>query len=136
MADETRPETEEPSTAAAITEPLAEELSEETDQADEQGDKLNQTVELRDVGPCKKHIKVTVDRGSIDALMDKKFSELVVDTPVAGFRPGKAPRKIIERRFRKDVTAEVRGEILLRSLGQLEDDNKLSALAAPNLDPA
>src|SRR5215831_3955655 len=119
MADETRPDAEEPGTSATITEPVDEAPSEETEQAE----KLSQTVEMRDVGPCKKHVKVTVDRSSIDALMDKKFSELVVDTPVAGFRPGKAPRKIIERRFRKDVSDQVRAEVLLRSLEQLGDDN-------------
>src|SRR5207245_880751 len=107
----------------------------EETETEEQDEKLNQTVELRDVGPCKKHIKVTVDRSSIDALMDKKFSELVVDTPVAGFRAGEAAREIIERRFRKEVAEEVRVEVLLKSLGQLEDDNKIAVLAPPNLDP-
>jgi trigger factor len=134
MADETRPEADEPSTAGTVTEPVAEDESEET--AEDQGEKLSQTVEMRDVGPCKKHVKVTVDRSSIDGLMDKKFSELVVDTPVAGFRPGKAPRKIIERRFRKDVSDQVRAEVLLRSLEQLGDDNKIAPLAPPNIDPS
>jgi trigger factor len=136
MADEPRPEPAEPSTAAAVSEPIVEEPLEETEPAEPASAKLNQTVEMRDIGPCKKHVKVTVDRSSIDDLMDKKFSELVVDTPVAGFRPGKAPRKIIERRFRKDVSDQVRTEILLRSLEQLDEDNKLVPLAPPNLDPA
>jgi trigger factor len=136
MADETRTETEESKTAESMTEPVTEELSDETGEGEEQDEKLNQTVEMRDVGPCKKHVKVTVDRSSIDNLIDKKFSELVVDTPVAGFRPGKAPRKVIERRFRKDVTQQVRAEVLLKSLEQLDEDNKLSPLAPPNLDPS
>jgi trigger factor len=136
MADKTRPEAEEPETAGTITEAATEEPSEETDQAEDQGEKLSQTVEMQDVGPCKKHVKVTVDRSSIDELMDKKFSELVVDTPVAGFRPGKAPRKIIERRFRKEVGDQVRAEVLLKSLEQLGDDNKFTPLAPPNIDPA
>src|SRR5437762_11426295 len=133
MADEPKPEAQEPGTAATVTEPA--EMADETTEAEEQADKLDQQVEMQNVGPCKKHVKVTVERSSIDALMDKKFSELVVDAPVSGFRPGKAPRKIIEKRFRKDVAAEVRGEILLRSLSQLEEDSKRNALAAPNLDP-
>ena len=74
MADETRPEAEESNAAAAITEPLAEEQSEDMEQAEDQGDKLSQTVEMHDVGPCKKHVKVTVDRSSIDGLMDPKCS--------------------------------------------------------------
>jgi trigger factor len=136
MADETRPEEEERNSAGTVLEPVTEDLSEDADQAEDQGEKLSQTVEMQDVGPCKKHVKVTVERSSIEALMDKKFSELVVDTPVAGFRPGKAPRKIIERRFRKDVSDQVRAEVLLRSLEQLGDDNDLTPLAAPNIDPA
>ena len=132
MADETRTETEQPKPAEfatetevskpaeSMTEPVVtEEVSEETEEGEEQADKLNQTVEMRDIGPCKKHVKVTVDRNSIDSLIDKKFSELVVDTPVAGFRPGKAPRKIIERRFRKDVSDQVRAEVLLTQPGTI-----------------
>ncbi len=50
--------------------------------------KLHQNVEIRDVGPCKKHIKVTVERQDIDARFGEKFSELVSDANVSGFRPG------------------------------------------------
>src|SRR5262249_40581619 len=41
--------------------------------------KLPQSVEMKDVGPCKKHIKVTVERDAIDKRLNEKFSELVVD---------------------------------------------------------
>ena len=33
----------------------------------EEKKKLQQTVDIKDVGPCKKHIKVTVHRADIDA---------------------------------------------------------------------
>ena len=39
--------------------------------------KLQQTVEIKDVGPCKKHVKVTVDRGAIDQRFNERFTELV-----------------------------------------------------------
>src|SRR6516162_8766286 len=81
--------------------------------------KLHQNVEIRDVGPCKKHIKVTVERKDIDERFGDKFSELVHDANVAGFRPGKAPRKIIERRYQKEVGDQVKSEVLLASLQQL-----------------
>ncbi len=58
MADETRPEAEEPGTAGTITEPIAEDASQESDQAEDQGEKLQQTVEMNNIGPCKKHVKV------------------------------------------------------------------------------
>jgi trigger factor len=147
MTDETRLEGQDPETtsavtepdptaAATITEPITETAADETEAGEEPSEKLHQVVELRDIGPCKKHIKVTVDRADIDALMNQKYSELVVDTPVPGFRPGKAPRRIIERRFHKDVSEKVRGEILLKSLEQLAEENQLTPITAPNIDPS
>ncbi len=136
MTDEKRPEEQEPEAATATAEAQDEAKPEGAEGGAEQPPKLTQTVEMRDIGPCKKHIKVTIDRGDIDKLLDKKFSELVVEAPVAGFRPGKAPRKIIEKRFKKDVVGQVRGEVLLQSLEQLADENDVAPLTPPNLDPS
>jgi trigger factor len=99
--------------------------------------KLPQTVEITDAGPCRKHVKVTVDRAAIDARMDEKFSDLVMNHPaqVPGFRPGKAPRKIIEKKFFKDVAGEVKTEVLMASLEQLAEEQQLSPLSPPELDP-
>jgi trigger factor len=100
--------------------------------------KLRQTVEIKDVGPCKKHIKVTVNREDIDSRFDEKFSELVMagDNVVAGFRPGKAPRKVVERRFGREVGEQVKAEVLMASLEQLAEENDVAPLSPPDLDPA
>lgn len=100
--------------------------------------KLPQTVEIRDAGPCKKHVKVTVDRSAIDARLDEKYSDLMFSTQstVRGFRPKKAPRKIIERRYKKDVLVDIKTEVLMASLEQLADEQSISPLAPPELDPA
>jgi trigger factor len=100
--------------------------------------KLHQSVEIKDVGPCKKHIKVTIDRNDIEHRLDDKFKELVGgDNPaqVPGFRPGKAPRKLIERRFQSEVGDQVKAEVLLASLEQLADEHDIAPLAPPDLDP-
>jgi trigger factor len=123
MTDETR--TDDQGTAAATADKPAEEPA-----------KLRQAVDIKDVGPCKKHVKVSVDRQDIDARFGEKFTELVHDSNVAGFRPGKAPRKIIERRFKREVGDQVKTEVLLASLEQLAEDHDIAPLSAPNIDPA
>jgi trigger factor len=99
-------------------------------------EKLDQQVEINDAGPCKKHIKVTVSRKDIDSLFDKKYTEIVKDysAPIDGFRPGKAPRKIIERRFQREVSEQVKGEVLMASLEQLAGD--VTPISPPNIEPA
>lgn len=98
---------------------------------------LQQTVEILDIGPCKKHVKVVVDRAAIDTRLREKIDELMVESPaqVPGFRPGKTPRKIIEKKFAKEVRNEVKNQVLMASLEQLADE-KLSPLGSPELDPS
>ncbi len=40
------------------------------------------------------------------------------DAHVPGFRPGHAPRKLVENRFRKDVAEKVKGALLMDSLAR------------------
>ena len=127
MADDT-------ATADDATKP-DEAAAETTPPADD--GKLKQSVEITDVGPCKKHVKITVDREAIDERFKEKFDELLKDRSAAvpGFRPGKAPRKYIERKFKPTVTEDVRREVLMASLQQLAEDSNISPLAPPELAP-
>ncbi len=132
MTDETKQD-DTPATSETAAEGSA--TTAEAEDGEKKPEKLGQEVEIKDVGPCKKHIKVSVHRDMIDKRLGEKFSELVVDSNVAGFRPGKAPRKIIERRFQKEVGNQVKSEILLASLEQLAEDYDIAPLSAPNIDP-
>src|SRR5476651_211922 len=123
-------ETETPETATATTEPTA-----DGEAKPEEKVKIKQSVDIKDIGPCKKHITVTVERSAIDGIFDKKYKELVGDSWIPGFRPGKAPRQIVTRKFKKDVHDQVKGEVLLASLEQLAEEHDVAPLSAPNLNP-
>ena len=97
--------------------------------------RLEQNVHIADVGPCRKHIRVIVERKDIDAKLKDKFNEMMPEAQVPGYRPGKAPRKLIERKFFKEVSEQIKGELLLQSLEQLAEDNKLNPISQPNIDP-
>jgi trigger factor len=142
MTDETTtPDTEQPVSPSPEEQPASEETAtavatEEAPASEEdQSKKLQQTVDIQDIGPCKKHIKVTVDRSSIDGRLDEKYSELRIDAVVPGFRKGKAPRKVIERMYAKDVGDQVKGEILMASLEQMAEEFDVAPLSPPDLNP-
>jgi len=128
MSDETRTDPEAKDSGVTATEAAPTEGA-------GSGKKLTQSVDIKDIGPCKKHVKVTIERGNIDRLMDDKFKELMPDANVAGFRPGKAPRKLVVKRFEKDVADQVKGELLLASMEQLAEDHDLAPLSRPDFDP-
>jgi len=96
--------------------------------------RLNLEVKIDDRSACERHITVTVSREDIDRYLNKEFSELMPAAHVPGFRPGHAPRKLVENRFRKDVVGRVKGSLLMDSLTQIHDDYDLSAIGEPDLD--
>ena len=124
MADEPQTDGTNPEAATGVV---------ETDGAEPK--KLNQQVEIKDVGPCKKHIKVSIERADLDSRLSDKFNEIAPDASMAGFRPGKAPRKLVEKHYHKEVGDQVKAEVLLQSLEQLADDYDIAPLSAPNIDP-
>src|SRR5262249_34528622 len=85
---------------------------------------------------CKKYIKVTIERDGVATRLNAKYSELRLEANVPGFRPGKTPRKVIERRFAKEVEGEGKGEVLVESLELLAEGHDIAPLSMPNIDPA
>lgn len=97
--------------------------------------RLNMEVEVREVGPCRKHVRVSIDRADVDQRFQEKISEMVKDAFVPGYRVGKAPRKLVEKRYAKEVADQVKGELLLQSLEQLTEEQRINPIAQPDFDP-
>ncbi len=97
--------------------------------------RINQAVQIKDSGPCKKHIQVSIARADLDERLAEKFAEVSVEAPIRGFRPGKAPKQLIERKFYKEVSEQLKTELLLASLEQLAEDHDLNPISPPDLNP-
>ena len=115
------------------TQDMADE-SDAQDVDDEGPEKLDLTVKVDERGTCERHITVTVPRDNISKYYDNEFSELVTTAEVPGFRVGHAPRKLIETRFRKEISDKVKSTIVLDAISQANDDEDLSAISEPDFD--
>ncbi|MDR3634220.1 MAG: trigger factor [Isosphaeraceae bacterium] len=96
--------------------------------------KLDLDVKITDVGPCRKHVKVAIARSDIDRQFQDSLKEMTREAVVPGFRPGHAPRQLVERRFRKQVSGQVKSTLLMSALEQLDEDYKIDPIAPPDLD--
>jgi trigger factor len=85
----------------------------------EEKPKLNLDVKIESRSACERHITVTIPREEIDRYLDKTYSEMMDKAVVPGFRAGRAPRKLVQLRYRKDVADQVKGSLLMDSLGRL-----------------
>ena len=125
----------------------ADELDELTDDVVENGDTpvdeteeagedqpLDLEVEVTSPSACERHVTVTVSREDIDRYLNDAFNELMPTSDVPGFRKGRAPRKLVENRYKKEVCEQIKGTLLMDSLTQVSEDENFSAISEPDLD--
>jgi trigger factor len=96
--------------------------------------KLNLSVDVKETSSCQRHVTVTVPRSDIDKYYARQFDELLPKAELPGFRVGKAPRKLLEKKFRKQIGEQVKGALLMDSLSQVQDSANFSAIGEPDLD--
>jgi trigger factor len=96
--------------------------------------KLSLEVKIEKPSTCQRHITVTVAREDVDRYLTEAFDELKPKAAVPGFRPGRAPRKLIETRFKEQVSDQVKGSLLMDSLGQVSEEYEFSAISEPDFD--
>jgi trigger factor len=120
-------ERDEPQTEAATAEG---EVNQETDAKK----RLTLDVQITDAGPCKKHVKILVPRSDIDEQFEESIGTFRKEALVPGFRPGKAPRELVQRRFRKEVAGQVKSALLMACMEQLDEEHKLNPITQPEFD--
>ncbi|MEX2112369.1 MAG: trigger factor [Pirellulales bacterium] len=103
--------------------------------AEAEVEKLDLSIKVDSPSACQRHITVTIPRPEIERYYDKAFSEQMGTAIVPGFRKGRAPRKLIEARFRKDVADQVKSSLLMDSMTQITEDQDFSAISEPDFDP-
>lgn len=104
------------------------------DGADEQTQELNLEVEVASPSACERHVTVTVSREDIDRYLDDAFGEMMSSASVPGFRAGRAPRKLVESRYKKEVGEQIKGSLLMDSLGQISEKQDFTAISEPELN--
>lgn len=93
------------------------------------------SYQTEDLGPCYK--KLTIQISDSDA--QKSFSEAVEklqqEVLVPGFRKGRAPRWLVERRFGKHVKEDLREKLVQGGLKQALTKSQIKLMGMPELDP-
>lgn len=101
---------------------------------DQPKDKLGLDVQVTSPGACERHVTVTISRPDIERYLDDAYGEMMPTAAVPGFRIGRAPRKIVESRFRDEVTEQVKSALLLDSLEQISQEERFTAISEPDFD--
>jgi trigger factor len=109
------------------------EQKEESQEA-EQPRTAKNTVVVEDVGPCKKKVTVEIPEETIKEAADEQYRELRRDTVLPGFRKGRAPRRLLEKRFGKETGEQIKLKLLAEASEAAIKDRELDILGDPDVD--
>ena len=136
MADEEQSEAikEEESTEPKNEESTEPKDEESTEQKEEESPELKNAVTIEEAGPCKKKVIIEIPQAKIKKLTEKQYEDLRKEALVPGFRKGRAPRRLLEKRFGKETKEQIKLTLLSDAGKSAIEDNKLQALGEPDID--
>lgn len=95
---------------------------------------MNLTVDVQNTGAWKRKVSVSVPPEDIQHFRKETLSNMLSDAQVPGFRAGKAPQRLVEKQYKKELTKQVKQQVLFYSLEQLTEQHKLDPINEPDLD--
>jgi trigger factor len=129
-ADDAAAETDEDQADVAVAADEADE-----DEADEDEEQLlSLDVEVNEPSACERHVVVKIAPEDIERYKDDAYKEMMPTAQVPGFRPGRAPRKLVEKRFRGEVNDQVKGSLIMDAITQVSEAQDYSAISEPDFD--
>jgi trigger factor len=132
----TQPEQDVTETESAEVSEVEAPSAESTEPVEAQAEaKLECSVQVEDSGPWKKKISIDIDRAQIDKELDKQYGELRYTAQIPGFRKGRAPRRLIEKRYGEEIRDQAKLQLLAQAFEQIDEKQDFEVLGEPDFDP-
>ena len=92
-------------------------------------------VSVEETGPVERRLHIEIPTTEVDAAFESFFRQMRRSAHIRGFRPGKAPREVLEQYYGDRASGEVLQRLIEGSLYKAIEDNHLEVLGEPRLDP-
>ena len=92
-------------------------------------------VTVEDLSSVKKILHIEIPENDTVRELDNAYNTLRKNAKIKGFRPGKAPRSVLERMFKKDVHADVTSRLIQESFMNAVKETDLKIVGTPQIDP-
>ena len=112
----------------------APEVEDSATAVEEKPQRLTLDVKVDAPSACERHVTVRVSRDDIERYLDEAYSGMMATAAVPGFRVGRAPRKLVEGKFKDEVVQQIKGSLLMDSLSQISEDSIFTAISEPELN--
>ena len=92
-------------------------------------------VSVETTGPLERSVTVDVPEERISTAVEERLHSMIRTSKIQGFRPGKAPLRVIKQRFGSQVRREVVEKLVSSSFYEAVTREELKPVGAPLIDP-
>ena len=92
-------------------------------------------VSVESTGVLERTMRVELPEDRVSGAVESRLQNLLRTTRIQGFRPGKAPLRIVRQRFGQRVRQEVVGELVQQSFYEAVGKEQLRPVAGPEINP-
>jgi trigger factor len=90
-------------------------------------------IEVESVSPVERKVTIEVDPDRVAQELERAYVGLGRRVKLRGFRPGKAPRKVLERHFRSEIESEVAEKIVQTTFAEAVRVESIDIVAPPHV---
>jgi len=90
-------------------------------------------TKIEDIDSCKKKIKFDIAFKDYQAKVQSSYLTLARQVKVPGFRPGKAPMSMLEKRFGSNVKKEVMTQLVSEKLAEVIEEKGFRSVSPPKI---
>ena len=91
-------------------------------------------VESHDESPIRKRVEVEIAPKRVKKAFDRAYKDLAKRVPVKGFRPGKAPRSVLERLYGASIAEQIEQSLVSETLGDAVELAGVDPVAEPAIE--
>jgi len=89
---------------------------------------------VEEINPVKKKLIVEIDSAEVETMLQAAYKKVGKKAKIPGFRPGKAPKKILERYFGDQVHEDVTRDIISNTFPKALQESDMYPLGTPLLE--
>src|SRR5688572_21760884 len=88
-------------------------------------------VQVEKTGPCESKVSISIPAEKVDEVFEQVFRKVARSARIPGFRPGKAPKGVIESHYGEQIRGDVENKLIEETLFSAMQAQNLSPVVAP-----
>jgi len=91
-------------------------------------------IAIEEISACRRRLSIEVPATDVEAESNKVLDEFQKFANIKGFRPGKAPRKMVASKHRKDIESEMKRTLVPQAFRDAVKEKDLNIVNTPNVE--